>query len=209
MIYSVVGTSRVVRDKALVEFSKLGPITQSIYSEQIGALESLIEARSLFGERIIVSCVQLMDGEVGKEEMLRLLPAMEQAENIFIIDEPFGDVHRFNRLSKVSKKILDARVEKVRDMSVFTLCTSFAARDKKNTWINWMNVKDKESGEAIQGALWWKWKDLWQSVKEGKSTKYTLPECERIGAELVRSSIVAHRGERDLMVELERIILSI
>ncbi len=209
MIYSVVGTSRVLRDKAFLEFSKVGVVTRYVYGEQIGELESLVEAGSLFGETTTISCVQLMDTEQGRDEMLRLLPRMETAENIFIIDEPFGDVHRWNRLSKVSKKIIDARVEKVKDRSVFTLCASFVARDKKMTWINWMNVRDKESGEAIQGALFWKWKDLWEGVCEGRSAKYTLLECEKIGGELVRSTILAHRGEKDLMVELERIILSI
>ncbi len=209
MIYSVVGTHKTLRYKAFAEFSKLGAISRYVYSEELGELESLIEASSLFGETIIISCVQLMESEGGKDELLRLLPRMEVTENIFIIDEPFGDVHRFNRLSKISKKIVDAREEKKKDMSVFTLCTSFAARDKKMAWINWMNVKDKESGEAIQGALWWKWKDLWQAVLEGKASKYTLSECETIGGELLRSSILAHRGEKDLMAELERIILSI
>ena len=72
-----------------------------------------------------------------------------------------------------------------------------------------MNVKDKESGEAIQGALWWKWREVWQDTLSGKKTAYTLPECEKIGKELLCSTIVAHRGEGDLMTELERIVLSI
>lgn len=72
-----------------------------------------------------------------------------------------------------------------------------------------MELRNKESGEAIQGALWWKWKEVWQEVLSGRDTIYTKEECERIGKELMESSILAHKGEKDLYTELERIILSV
>ena len=86
---------------------------------------------------------------------------------------------------------------------------AFAKRDKKEAWKVFMSLRGDVEGEAIQGALWWKFQGLWQSVKDGKKTAFTQEECERIGGELVRSTVRAHRGERDLLIELERIILSI
>jgi hypothetical protein len=72
-----------------------------------------------------------------------------------------------------------------------------------------MYLRNKVEGEAIAGALWWKFQSVWQATKAGKRSPYTLPECERVGGDIVRASIKAHRGELDLMTELERIILSL
>ncbi len=209
MIYSIIGTDKLIKDTAIKELQSCGAVSRYLYSEHIGELESFVSGASLFGDVVIVSCVSLMESASSKEELIRLLPSMEVSQTVFIIDEPFADVHKVNRLSKVSKKIYDAREEKKKDSSIFTLCTSFANRDKKSAWLQFMDVKEKESGEAIQGALWWKWRELWQDTLSGRGTKYTKEECERIGKELLEASILAHRGEKDLMTELERIILSI
>lgn len=81
-------------------------------------LEQLVDASSLFGDPVIVLCIQLGDNTHAKDELKRLLDRMQESSNIFVIDEPFADVHLFNRLTKVSKKVFDAREEKIKDMSV-------------------------------------------------------------------------------------------
>ena len=124
MIYSIVGTHAATKTKAIEELKKLCTVSRYIYSEEVGELESLINATSLFGDVICISCVSLMDTSSSKEELIRLLPEMEASSTIFIIDEPFADVHKVNRLSKVSKKLYDAREEKTKDNSVFLLCCS-------------------------------------------------------------------------------------
>ena len=209
MLYSVVGTHKTLREKAHAELLKFGVVSRHVYSEQIAELESLVDAGSLFGEKVIVSCVQLGDVTTSKEELIRLLPRMEKSDNIFIIDEPFADVHMVNRLTKVVKKLFDTREEKIKDVSVFKLCDSFVARNKKQAWVDFMDVKEREGGESIAGALWWKFQGEWLKVREGRSSLFTEVDCERIGGELVRSTILAHRGERDLLSELERIIISL
>lgn len=209
MIYTIVGTHKETREKGNKEFAALGAVTQYIYSEQASSLEEHIDATSLFGDTIIISCVQLGDTGSSKEVLVTLLPKLETSNNIFIIDEPFADVHFINKLTKVSKKLINAKEEKVKDTSVFALCDSFAKRDKRQAWVDFIHLKEKGEGEAIQGALWWKFQQVWQDTKAGRRTAYTLPECERIGGDIVRASIKAHRGELDLMIELERIIISI
>lgn len=209
MIYTIVGTDSVKREKAYESFAKLGMVTNHIYSEHIAMLEPLISATSLFGDKVVANVIQVMDVASSRDELIRLLPQMKESKNIFIIDEPFSDANRVKRLEKYSEKVIDARVEKIKDVDVFTLCNLFARRDKKGVWIEWMNIRDKESPEAIHGALWWKFGTLWQEVRAGKPSKFTLKECEEIGGRLVKSSILAHRGEKDLKVELEAILLSI
>ncbi|MSR71646.1 MAG: hypothetical protein EXS50_03220 [Candidatus Taylorbacteria bacterium] len=209
MIYSIVGTNREVRERAYEELSKLGTVTTHIYSEQIATLEPLISATSLFGDKVIANLIQVMDVASSRDLLIDMMSKMKESENIFIIDEPFADANRVKRLEKFSKKIFNAREEKTKDVDVFMLCSLFTKRDKKNAWLEWMKIKELESPEAIHGALWWKFTTIWQDTRAGKPTKFTLKECEDFGGKLLRSSILSHRGERDLKVELEAIIFNL
>lgn len=209
MLYSIIGTHGKVREKAHKELAVFGTPTRHLYSEHIHELASLIDAQDIFGDSVVTLCVQLGDTASSKEEFIRLLPSMSESKNMFIVDEPFADIHLFNKLKKVSHTLFDAREEKVKDMSVFTLCNSFIVRDKKQAWVDFMDVKKREGGESIAGALWWKFQAEWLRVSEGKKSVFSKNDCERIGGELMRAPILAHRGQKDLLLELERIILSL
>lgn len=209
MIYTLVGTDAKKREKALAEIAKLGIPNAHIYGEQISALRPLIEAGSLFGDKVIAHLVQVLEKADPREHVYGLLADMQESENIFFIDEPFADANRTKKLEKFSKKLFDAREEKEREGTPFALCNAFARRDKKEVWVEWMKVRDVETPEAIQGALWWKFQTMWSDARSGRPGKYTIKECEEIGGKILCSSIEAHRGEKDLRVEIESIILSI
>lgn len=209
MIYTLVGTDTKKREKALAGIATLGHPSAHIYSEQISALEPLISAGSLFGDPVVVHLVQTLEKAEAREYVYGLLPSMKESQNVFVLDEPFADANRIKKIEKVSEKFFDAREEKKEEMSPFTLCNAFAKRDKKSAWVEWMRLRDKTEAEAVQGALWWKFQTIWSDTKSGRPTKFTLQECERIGKEILTSSILAHRGEMDLKVELERIVLSL
>ncbi len=209
MIYVVIGTDTEKREKAYSFIKKEGVITDHVYSEQVYTLEPYISASHLFGDKIIVNCIQTMELVSSRDEITRLLPDMKESKNIFIIDELFVDQNRITRLTKFAEKVFDAREEKKKDVDVFTLCNLFAKRDKKAVWIEWMRIRDLVSKETIQGVLWWKFQLIWSDVKLGKNSLFTLEECERIGGTLLRSSIKAHRGEADLGIELEKLLLSV
>lgn len=209
MIYAVVGTDTEKREKAYILLKKEGEITDHVYSEHVSALEAFISASNIFGEKIIVNCVQVMELASSRDEMVRLLPDMKESANIFIIDEPFADQNRVTRLTKYAEKVFDAREEKKKEVDVFVLCNLFAKRDKKSAWVEWMRIRDETSIESVHGALWWKFQLVWSDVKSGKNSMFSIEECERIGGVLLRSSIKAHRGECDFKTELEKLILSI
>lgn len=209
MIYSLVGTDTLRREKAYRELASLGPISVHIYSEQIAALKPLVEARSLFGEKIVANLIQTMDVAGSRDVVVDLLGEMQTSENIFIIDEPLADTNRVKRLEKYSTKTFDAREDKVESSTPFALCNAFARRDKKQAWLEWMKLRDTDSAEAIQGALWWKMKTIWEDTKSGKATKFSEKECELFASRIIRASLDAHRGEKDLKVELESIVLGV
>lgn len=209
MIFALVGTDSKKRIKALDDISKKGKVTSHIYTEQISALRPLIEAGSLFGDKVIAHLIQILEKADTREYVYDLLPLMKDSENIFVLDEPFADANRIKKIEKYSEKLFDAREEKEIAASPFPLCNAFARRDKKGAWAEWMKLRDVESGEAIQGALWWKFQTIWGDVRAGRPGKFTLDECEELGGRILRASILAHRGEKDIKIELESIVLSI
>ncbi len=209
MLYTIVGTDKSVRDKARSELASLGSVTRRLYAEESADLEQLIDISSLFGDVSVIECVQLLDNAAAKERAYNLLEKMSESQTIFIIDEPFADANKTNKLAKFSKKIFDAREEKAKDYEVFNLVDYFIKRDKKNAWATWLHLKESNESEAIQGALWWKFIQVWQATLEGRKTAFTKTECEEFGGRLLRSSILAHKGEKDIDEELEKLILSL
>lgn len=215
MIYTLIGTEAGKREKALAEIAKLGVPNVHIYGEQISALRPLIEAGSLFGDRVVAHLVQVLEKAEAREKVYDLLAEMEKSNNVFFIDEPSADANRMKKLEKYSRKLYDARDHSVGsgaksgEASPFSLTNAFARRDKKAVWVEWMKLRNDLEPEALQGALWWKFQTIWNDVRSGKPAKYTLQECEEVGGRILRSSILAHRGEKDLKAELESILLSI
>jgi len=209
MIYSIVGTDLKGREKAFKEIAKLGNITEEVHSESAYRLLSLVESKSIFGEKIIVSINQTLENSSSKEIVSELFSEMKKSENIFIMDEPFIDANRLKTLVKFSEKVFDERVEKKETIGVFIIANLLEKRDKKGLWKEWFEMKDKEEGESLQGILWWKWASIWRDTVSGKKTAYSIKECEDIGKKILLSSILSHRGEADIKIELEKVILSI
>lgn len=209
MIYSIVGTEQKKRGQALSVLAKQGTASVHVYSEHIALLKPLVEAQSLFGDRVVALLEQTMDVASSREVVVELLPEMKDSANVFIIDEPFADANRVKKLEKYAEKVFDCREPKEEGVSPFPLCKAFARRDKKTAWAEWMKIKDTESGEAIHGALWWQMKMVWEDTLSGRPTKFSKDECQEISRRIIRASLDAHRGKKDLKVELESIILSV
>lgn len=209
MLYVIVGTENSKREKARVRLAKLGQPLANLYSEHAGMLRSYIDAQDMFGDAGVYYCLSFGDVPSSKEILYSLLEEMKVSKNHFVVDEPFADVHVATKLKKFADEFFDAKEEKVKDVSVFTLCDAFVARDKKVAWELFTNMKNNSEAEAIAGALWWKFQTVWSKVLEGKKTSFTKEECEIFGKRIIEAPIRAHNGELDLKMELERIILSL
>lgn len=210
MIYTVVGTNKEKREKAMEWLSKLGTPNASLYSEQIAALRPLVEATNLFGEKIIAHVIQTMEVASSREEVTKLLGEMQDSKNTFIIDEPFADANRVKKLEKYSEKMFDCREQGPGEASPFPMCNAFARRDKKQAFIEWMKIKDiSEPVEMIHGALWWKMKTIWEDTLSGKPTKFTKDECEYFAGKIMRATMDSYRGKGNLKDRLEEIILEV
>lgn len=209
MLYAIFGTHQEQRKKAQEELASLGTVTNHLYSEHVLSLEPLINATTIFNEPIVALLVQTFDSASSKEVVTKLLGDMKESRNIFILDEPFADAYKIKAISKHAVKVFDAREEKKKEIDIFRICNLIGKRDKKEAWIEWMHIRDKDSAEALQGIIWWKWKTIWADTLEGKPSKFTKQECELIGEKLMKSTILAHRGKGDIKATLEEIILAL
>lgn len=213
MIYSIIGTDIKKRNRAFSEVLKGKDISSHIYSNNIYMLEPLISAQDIFGGEVIVVMEQTMDKsrsdeKENKEVVKKLLPAISESKNIFIIDEPFADANRVKSLEKYSEKIFDCREEKVKEKNAFALCDALERRDRKMAFVEWMKIKDL-TGEVTHGAIWWKVRSMWEDGLEGRELKYSKEEIELMGRKLIDMSHEAHRGEVDLKDEIEKLVLGI
>lgn len=210
MLYVILGTNKELRDKAKKELKQLGEPHDVLYVEHKDRLLPLAETSSLFGGKMIVECVQILEGGITvKEEVYALLPTLESSETIFIFDEPFADVHKANKLAKFAKKVFDGREEKVKDTSVFTFADQFMRRDKKAAWASLLTLKETHEAEAVQGALWWKFTEGWKGSFSGRRRLFSEKEYEIFGKKLLLAPILAHQGKADLFDELEKVTLSL
>lgn len=213
MIFSIIGTDIKKRNKAFAEVLKGKDISSHIYSNNIYMLEPLISAQDIFGGEVVVVMEQTMekargDEESNKEIVKKLLPAISESKNIFIIDEPFADVFTVRNLEKYSKEVFDCREEKIKERNAFVLCDAIDKRDRKQAFVEWMKIKDL-TPEMVHGAIWWKVRTIWEIILQGGSAKYSLDEIELMGKKLIDMSHDAHRGETDLKRGIEKLVLGI
>ena len=208
MIFSIVGTSINIRKKAFEEVLKGEKPTAYIRTDNMWELEALINAEDLFGGKVIVLVEQVGNDAEGRDTLKKYLKEIESSKNLFIIDEPFIEASFIKTLEKYSKKLFDAREEKVKGKDPFILTNAILKRDKKVAWLAWMEVRELDA-EPVQGALWWRVRTLWEGAKEGKISAYSEDELAKMGLALVEMSHRAHRGEVDLKEEIEKFVLSI
>lgn len=242
MFYFIFGTDFTKREKAREsikqDLKKKGIETDSllevpkINSENYTILPTYFGEASLFGEKIIVNITDMLSREENREYLYKNIGSMVDSNNIFILDEPFAlaaSAQKITRdLEKINmpKVVYDASEKKVtKDVDPFYLCDLIERRDKKGAWLEWKKLyeewKDKEA-MAIQGALWWKWKNMWMAKIDGdrrnyfsiykvktKEIMYKDSELEKWGKEISLMAMRATNGEINLMRAIENFILKI
>lgn len=208
MLYVVVGTDVEIRKKGLLKI--LHGRNPSLYlrKETMFQVPALIDAQDIFGGEVIVMLEQVGNDAEGRELLKGLLKAMQTSKNIFILDEPFIDTSFVKTVAKYAELIIEAKEEKVKEGFPTAFLSSFEKKDKKQAWVEWMNLRDKEV-ELIHGALWWKVKTLWSGVLQGKKSAFSKEELAALGFALVTGSHKAHRGEADLREEIEKVVLGL
>ena len=241
MFYIIFGTDfkkrelakKIIKDillKNKIDFKTVLEVPK-INKENYTLLQNYFESNSLFGEKIFVNIENLLTKEESRNFIYKNIEIMIESDNIFLLDEPFGESASFLKLERDLKKknleenLFDSR-EKIikKDIEPFYLCELIERRDKKLAWQEWKKIYEEwkeEEAMALHGAIWWKWKSIWTAFLDGdkrnyfkyrlvsKNIKYSKEELEKFGKEISFMAMRANSGEQNLMRSIERFILKI
>lgn len=228
MLYLIYGTNvskrKQAQKKIAESLKKVGIDLKDLLeipkvsAENYLTLENHVASASLFGERLIIKTENLLEKKDSREYVYAQLENLVNSENVFILDEPYVakiSAQKIIRdLGKLGKgEIFEATEEiKQRDIEPFRFCELVVARNKKAAWEEWKKIYlewgDSEA-MALHGALWWKWKTLWNSALNYQNPKYSLAEIEKYGREIAFLAMSATAGEVNLMRAIEKLVLSL
>ena len=239
MLYLIYGTNLTKRNLAKKNLEesltkkniKLANLleTAKITTENYQELENYFQKLSLFGEKLLIKIENILEKKDSREYFYQNLERLIKSENIFLLDEMSVSkiimqkvIRDFQKIgSKEEGEIFEAtEVISKKDIEPFTFCNLVEAREKKLAWEEWHKVYlewgDSEA-MALHGALWWKWKTLWQASLDPQNIykyrvnhqKYTLEELEKYGENIAFMAMRATSGEVNLMREIEKMVLSL
>ena len=187
---------------------------------------SVLDQQDLFGggEKAIV-LDQVSASTEGKEFLEREASRLGAASRAVYVLEASLPVALKKAFEKAEAKIL-LRAEAAKrkaSPAIFALSDALIARDKKTLWLLYQDLARSAEPEEIAGTLIWQLKVILLLFRgetasvnpyvAGKSrsalSKYSEEEVRRLYFRLVGDYHRGHRGEGDLSVSLEQLILSL
>lgn len=205
MIVYLFGKDVSVRKRAHEYVKTCGSVTHYFYEQTVSdnALTELAEGVSLFGDRTVVS-IEGGLSKVSKETLILL----KKGETVFFFDEL--DALKIDEEKIVyADHVFDGIVKKERDEFPFPLCNAIKRRDKKEAWLEFLKVKEKDEAELLHGAILWQVRAIHKDIIEGKKHAFTEREIERLHKELVEVFHDAHNGKLSLMNGLEMFVMRV
>lgn len=193
-------------------------------------IAQLVAGQGLFESKYIVFYDNIFETKEFKEEIIEALPEIKSSENIFIFLEKALDKKTLSKIEKYAEKAQEfsgsgrgeEAAKKKKEYNPFAVSDALLSKDKKKLWMLLMEAKKKGNApEEMHGIIWWQMKVLkLASVSKDAKTADLSPfvfgkaknaiqyfsekEINTILFDLVSMYHDAHRGEKDLWVEMER-----
>jgi DNA polymerase III delta subunit len=186
-----------------------------------------IPAISLFSPKNIVVMDSLLEDDTIAEMVFQNLDELKNTEHVCILIE--------GKLTKEYIKKVTAKAEKVEEHNkteapqkreapqTFALADALLQKNKRKAFEVFQKLRAEEVvGEEIHGVLWWQFKSLYlvlnsKSAGEADLNPFVYSKCKSVeknwSVDLVAKTLdslvdiyhKAHRGEVDLLVELEKL----
>lgn len=236
MLYLFYGTDRNkalekalgIIDKKIEE--KKDAVVFKIDSENLSnnLLVELCGSQGLFEQKFIVHIKDVFVDELGKVTILNFLKEIKESENVFIWTEGSILKKDLTKIEKHADKIWEhvAKEKTEAKENIFNITNYLLARDKKNLWIEYQNLRNSFVPEEIHGTLFWAFKNVALVAKSknaedtglksfvyGNSkralTKFSQEELDEKFWTLTKILGDSRRGEGELDVLLEKWILSV
>jgi DNA polymerase III delta subunit len=198
-------------------------VTSQNYAEN--PIAFLVSGQGLFESKYIVFYDNIFESKDAKEEVLGALAEVKASDNIFIFLEKDLDKKTLEKLEKHAEKVQEFEEKektKKKEYNPFAISDALLSKDKKRFWILLMEAKKKGNApEEIHGVVWWQAKALKLASVSGDAKEADLSpfvfskakasaknfseqEINLMLSDLVSMYHDAHRGEKDLWVEMER-----
>lgn len=236
MLYLFYGTDRnkalekalVVIDKKIEE--KKDAVVFKVDSENLtkDLLVELCGSRGLFEQRFIVHLKDVFQDENSRDIILKFLKDIKESENVFIWTEGAILKKDFSKIEKHTEKFWEHVLKEKAEFkeNIFGITNYLLARDKKNLWIEYQNLRNSFVPEEIHGTLFWALKNVALAARSknaedaglkpfvyGNSkkalTKFSQEEIDEKFWTLTKILGDSRRGEGELDVLLEKWILGV
>lgn len=191
-------------------------------------LVELCGSQGLFEQKYIVHIKDAFQDEMSKEIVSGFLKDLKDSENVFIMTEGKLLKPDFTKIEKQAEKVWEheAKEKTERKENIFAITDYLIARDKKNLWIAYQNLKNNFAIEEIHGTLFWCLKNI-VLVSKSKTAaesglkpfvfsntknalkKFSQEEIDEKFWNLTKLLGDSRRGEGELGVLLEKWLLEV
>lgn len=193
-------------------------------------IASLVAGQGLFASKYIVFYDNIFESKDAKEEIVESLKDIKESENIFIFLEKDIDKKTLDKMAKHAEKVQEytaSEKAKKKEYNPFAISDALLSKDKRSLWMLLLEAKKKgNAAEEIHGIIWWQVKSLKlamvsKDAKEAELSPFVYGKAKAASAgfkseqvddmlsDLVAMYHDAHRGEKDLWLEMERWGLSL
>ncbi len=187
-------------------------------------LNELLSGTGLFSPKYIIVIDNLLNNTISGEVVGKSIKEMGKSEHICILIEEKILAADLKKIEKYATKIQQCDIvekQKKETGAVFPYAEAIAMRDNKKAWVLFQELlRDETVAEEIHGVLWWQFKSLMHArsgarglspyVQQKASRAEKLwkdNSLEKALDRLVDMYHLAHRGEIDFLVELEKFSL--
>ncbi len=200
-------------------------ITHENYEQ--GMITDFAEGSSLFGGRHVVVIDTVSEDVLVFEQVLELLPLMEDSVNHFVLIEGTLRAPDKKKIHAHTKKVEEITGEAKEKFNAFLLTDAFLRKDKKSLWLLLMEAWSAGvSNEEIIGILFWQVKILrlvekTESAEEAGQKPFVYSKAKRALSSFKKGELDAcsrnllsiyhdgHQGKVDTSRALEKWTLSI
>ena len=212
MIVLIVGPDQA-RSETRAKVLKGKPARELLFGDEASptSLISLAQSESLFGEIHTYGIVGAFEGDEEISSLKEVLPALQQSEHLFLIEEETG-ADLAKAIEKVKGEVIKVKAPATEaSFNTFALANALAARDRKKLWLYYMEAKKTDaSAEMLVGMLAWKARSMLAQEKKGRvPTGWKAGESERLSSDLVSLYHDSRRGVGSLDLLLEKFILTL
>jgi DNA polymerase III delta subunit len=219
-------TAHLASLKAKRPDAELFRIDADNFSKDI--VRELLASQGLFEKKYIVVLEDVLSNKERREDIQDFFSDMQTSEHVWLCAETSLDEKVLKVVTPFTQKIWEfTEKQKKENYNVFTLATHLGTRNAKKLWVEYVRlIENGVSAEEIVGVLYWQIKNIYivsktktakesglapfvYSNAESYAKKWKAEELNRVSETLLASVDRARKGEGELGVFVEQLVLTI